>query len=558
MINPINDSSPDTASRYRIEDIRDVLQKCLGPVNSVVDTGGVALYSIWQHTVSPRGALVKKTRVAEPVHAQESGDTLCSAVCGATMGFDGQWPKIWGQQSHMFVVQRVTCKTIFIDAQIQLMKSFVKEDEGSWREFIHRTFFAPIAEFHRHYDTVIVCFDNYQNVPIFKSIEQSKRVSASAQTNTFKFKAGDVLPNKPYEQRIWVQALQNRSFKSNIISLITSMMAAEYAPPRRATTLVVDFVNSTRIDYQTHGKTRVILENMKPMGESDVKFMRYVPLFGDMCVDSIDSDVLLIAALFVSRTAYSGNIYVRRYKTRLPEAGTQGVKRKLNADSVQIPEPEKKKFQYEIINVKLLVEFLHTRMQGAAVPSTSPSPYPMNDDAPSTADSTLALHLGTCTPTKTLEPAHLTAMLSFMVLLCGCDYSKKLPRVGVKSLWDNFDVVIPAMLQCTSYSNNIFSVDTEMSINGLIASLYARVYTKHVKTWDTDPAGGMQAVLTMLHSSTLSEKTKNELPTHLSLNTTLRNIEWVINYWSIENGDPACPIDGTHGFALVENKIVYS
>jgi len=486
---------------------------------------------------------------------------FCCVVRGTTMGFDGQWPKFWGQQSHMFVVQRVACKTIFIDAQIQLMKSFVKEDEGSWREFIHRTFFAPIAEFHRHYDTVIVCFDNYQNVPIFKSIEQSKRVSASAQTNTFKFKTGDALPNKPYEQRIWVQALQNRSFKSNIISLITSMMAAEYVPPRRATTLVVDFVNSTRIHYQTHGKTRVIMENMNPIGESDVKFMRYVPLFGDMCVDSIDSDVLLIAALFVSRTAYSGNIYVRRYKTRLPEAQTKSVKRKLNADStagtftLQASEPEKKKFQYEIIDVKRLVEFLHTRMQDAALAHTSP---PINDDTPPTADTTFASHTSTCTTRKALEPAHLTAMLSFMVLLCGCDYSKKLPRVGVKSLWDNFDVVIPAMLQCTSYSNNTFSVDTELSINVLIASLYARVYTKHVKRWAAHPTGGMQAVLAMLHSSTLSEKTKNELPTHVSLNTTLRNIEWVINYWSIENGDPACPIDGTHGFALIENKIVYA
>ena len=117
------------------------------------------------------------------------------------MGFDSQWPKIWSENSSSFVVERVTCKTVFIDAQIQLMKSFVKEDEESWRSFIQRTFFAPIAEFHRRYDTVIVCFDNYQNVPIFKSIEQSKRIStAAASTNTFKFKASDTLPSRPYEQ----------------------------------------------------------------------------------------------------------------------------------------------------------------------------------------------------------------------------------------------------------------------------------------------------------------------------------------------------------------------
>ena len=39
---------------------------------------------------------------------------------------------IWGQKSDLFVGTRVECKTIFIDAQIQLMKSFVKENEDSW------------------------------------------------------------------------------------------------------------------------------------------------------------------------------------------------------------------------------------------------------------------------------------------------------------------------------------------------------------------------------------------------------------------------------------------
>jgi len=461
------------------------------------------------------------------------------------MGFDSQWPKIWSEESSAFVVERVTCKTIFIDAQIQLMKSFVREDEESWRTFVQRTFLAPIAEFHRRYDTVIVCFDNYQNVPIFKSIEQCKRTAMALPAQSFKFKAGDALPSRPYEQRIWVQALQNRTFKSNIISLIASMIAAEYVPPRRATTLVVDFVNSTRIDYHTQGKTRAILEDMTPMGESDVKFMRYVSLFGDLCVDSIDSDVLLIAALFVARNSNKYNIYVRRYKTRLAMPVAQ--KRKLTD-----PGPEKKRLEYEIIHVNRLLQVLHTRMQKNVQLSPASAKHAPDDSSQQDSDARFDLPC----------PAHLTAMLSFMVLLCGCDYSKKLPRIGVKSLWDNFDMIIPAMLACTSYRNNTFSVDTEASINGLIASLYARTYTRHVRL---NKAGGatvadnsMQDVLIMLHSSTLSEKTKQELPTHISLSTTLRNIEWVINYWAIENGDPACPVDGTHGFRLVNDKVVFA
>ena len=441
---------------------------------------------------------------------------------------------MWGEQSKAFVVERVPCKTIFIDAQIQLMKSFVKEDESSWREFIHCTFMVPIADFHQRYNTVIVCFDNYQYVLIFKSIEQSKRVAGSASTDTFQFKAGDALPDMPHAQKIWVQALQNRSFKSNIISLIASRMAAEYVPPRRAMTLVIDFVNATRIDFHTQGATHAILENMKPTGESDVKFMRYVPLFGNMCVDSIDSDVLLIAALYVSRNSYRGNLYVRRYKIRLlPLKCDKGdKKRKIGEDAEPAP-AEKKCLEYNIIHINLLMQVLHTCMTLASAQNANELP----------------------TPTA---PSHLTAMLSFMVLLCGCDYSKKLPRICVKSLWDNFEVVVLAMLACTSYSNNLFSVNAQQSIDGLIASLYTRIYTKHVGISTSSPHNTMQTVLTRLHASTLSEKTKLELPTHLSLRTTLRNIEWAINYWSIENGDPACPIDGTHGFQLVNNKVVFT
>ena len=32
----------------------------------------------------------------------------------------------------------------------------------------------------------------------------------------------------------------------------------------------------------------------------------------------------------------------------------------------------------------------------------------------------------------------------------------------------------------------------------------------------------------------------------------------MIYYWSIENGDPVCAIDGTHCFELVDEKIVFT
>jgi len=487
------------------------------------------------------------------------------------MGIHQEWAKEWRRdQGDAFVVTHMKCKTIFIDAQVQLMKSFVRENETTWREFIHRTFFSQLTHYHHKFDTVIICFDNYANVPIFKSIEQSKRVSGNK--FTFKFDSSDTLPTGPCEQKIWVQALQNRSFKTKVISLIASMIATEYTPPRRGTTLVVDFVNSTRIDYKSKEQIRTVLPDMKAMGESDVKFMRYVGIFGDMCIDSIDSDVLLIAAHFVTRNAYQGNIYVRRYKTRLPvptatDSNTaEGKKRKLS--EAQVPKT-KAKFEYEIIHINVLVKVLHScfpaeclqappLVRGKGLGMLGDVEMEMDCEDTDISDTEAAGPVSaetTRTPPAYENKAHLNAILIFMVLLCGCDYSKKLPRIGVRSVWENMNTLVPAMMQCSSYENDIFSVDVDLTINTMIVGLYVRVYSKHIPEKKTTST--MSSVLHQLKNSKLSDKTKQDLPTHATLNTMIRNIEWVINYWAIENGDPVCCVDGSNGYSLENNKLVW-
>jgi hypothetical protein len=483
------------------------------------------------------------------------------------MGIHQEWAKEWRRdQGDAFVVTHMKCRTIFIDAQVQLMKSFVRENETTWREFIHRTFFSQLTQYHYKFDNVIICFDNYANVPIFKSIEQSKRVSGNK--STFKFGSSDTLPTGPCEQKIWVQALQNRTFKTKVISLIASMIATEYTPPRKGTTLVVDFVNSTRIDYKSQEQIRTVLPDMKAMGESDVKFMRYVGIFGDMCIDSIDSDVLLIAAHFVTRNSYQGNIYVRRYKTRLPgstanDSNTaEDKKRKLS--EAQAPKT-KQKFEYEIIHINVLVKVLHScfppeclqppplalvRGEGAVAMEVECEDADISD-----TEAAGPVSSETTRTSAHENKAHLNAILIFMVLLCGCDYSKKLPRIGVRSVWENMSTLVPAMMQCSSYDKDIFSVDVDLTINTMIVGLYVRVYSKHILK--NTATNNMSSVLHQLQNSKLSDKTKQDLPTHATLNTMIRNIEWVINYWAIENGDPVCCVDGSNGYSLENNKLVW-
>jgi len=134
------------------------------------------------------------------------------------MGINSKWPCEWKKEGEEFIAGNVKCKTIFIDGQIILMKSHVKDTDTSWREFVRRNFSQVISRYHTTADTVIMSFDNYDSVPIFKSIEQNCRINATQPV--YQFKAGDQLPNGPPPQDVWTWALQNRVFKSNIISTL--------------------------------------------------------------------------------------------------------------------------------------------------------------------------------------------------------------------------------------------------------------------------------------------------------------------------------------------------
>ena len=134
-------------------------------------------------------------------------------------------------------------KTIFIDGQIILMQSRV-DGCRTWREFALNVFGRRLQSAHAAFDHVILAFDNYKATPVFKSIEQAKRVKTSA---GFAFTAGQKLQDTPPPPAVWPSALQNRTFKSHLICVVVGLLLDHYKPPRRGTSLTVDFVNSVHV-----------------------------------------------------------------------------------------------------------------------------------------------------------------------------------------------------------------------------------------------------------------------------------------------------------------------
>ena len=94
-----------------------------------------------------------------------------------SMGIASDWAKIFHGEGGSFVVQQpdASCKSIFIDAQIVLMRSCIKEDE-TWKDYVRRSFFSLITKHFATFDVVILSFYFYGSVPIFKSLTQTSRI----------------------------------------------------------------------------------------------------------------------------------------------------------------------------------------------------------------------------------------------------------------------------------------------------------------------------------------------------------------------------------------------
>ena len=85
----------------------------------------------------------------------------------------------------------------------------------------------------------------------------------------------------------------------------------------------------------------------------------------------------------------------------------------------------------------------------------------------------------------------------------------------------------------------------------LVALLYHEKFTKHA-----DARRGIALVLEQLRGSGMSQRTKDSLPTPERIDTTVRNVNWVLRYWRCE---PTCPdpVDVEFGYRQIKGVTHY-
>lgn len=126
----------------------------------------------------------------------------------------------------------------------------------------------------------MLCFDAYDNVPAYKSMTQTKRVhNQQDRRGNIACVFGpeqDLPPLIPDDAMLF---LMNRHFKLKVIQLacerIPGMVADALLADQPHRRFVVDY--KSVVEYAADApRTPVLVPDLVPLGESDIKFMRSV------------------------------------------------------------------------------------------------------------------------------------------------------------------------------------------------------------------------------------------------------------------------------------------
>ena len=328
--------------------------------------------------------------------------------------------------------------------------------------------------------------------------------------------------------------LMNRDFKIKLVEMI-----CERAPPLiqaqmppKGCEFIIDYKRAVLYSAQSIPR---VMDEIKPMGESDVKFCRYVDLYGSALVHAIDGDYLAIALLYYTQRAphfgSDNQIHIYRQLSSFPEAKPSDAKRQKKA-----AEPEPKKKKRKIIKCWVDVQLLYITLMQSVWQSVGSARALINEQ--------------TQQPFTNADAVHAVV---FLMLLAGTDFSRPLPWLGPRRLWDNLPQVTCSLLNAAAVTTPL---DPAVAVDWVVAKLYRLVFVKHCG----DSGHTYDQTYRALQHSKLSLSVKNKFASRAQLETTVRNLGWVMEYWKTHNGLAETALDGRHGYMRCPTKgaITYS
>lgn len=470
-----------------------------------------------------------------------------------------------------------------IDGHLQLM--CLHERMGSWDRFIQIMYINPIENLYKMgCNTVVVCFDAYDFVPAYKNMTQIKRTQGK-EVCTF-------APNQELPHCIppdTMKYLMNRNFKVKIIQKICEKLPSLVSIEAHQE-FIVDYkkivmykpnkniMRSSSIFNQRKSEKFELdpiplpCTEFESMGESDVKFTRYVSKYGNALVHAIDGDYMVIALLYYSNIGLNqdNKIYLYRQKQKCFDEDESGknqestLKKRKNKKTLKPDEDEDEMSDGETFclkkqntghNMKRVPDKLSKKnkcwvdMQLIYVALLEAFRQSLRTDSAIISEGVDIVHQGENGVTfQETERDHMKA-ITFLILCAGTDFSRNLPLIGPQRLWEHLPYIAQYMIDAVKRN------DVSFIGNCVVSKLYKCVFSKHVKC---NPSSWLHVYQNLL-SSGLSKNTKDKFPKATQLFTTIKNVLWVIQYWDKVNGNVDTPLDGSNGFVLCSStqKVIF-
>jgi hypothetical protein len=418
------------------------------------------------------------------------------------MTIHSDWAKtIKKRYPHCFSAQRFPshgkpCDTPcgIIDGHIQLMGA---HNVASWDQFLQYQFTRPIKQlFASGCRVVVLLFDNRLAVSPYKGMTQQKRVT---RYESVQFSKSDQLPSVPPEK--WLDHMMNRYFKDRVISFVCERVQRLIGPTREQS-LVVDFKGEPKL-YTSPTECPENIPGLSELGESDVKFARYVHMMGNSVVYATDGDYIPISLLYYCVHGVRDNNHISLFRqeaniTGVAEPREDGddvcVKRqKTGAGTIATCTVPKNS---GTVTRKRKMEYIHMQATFDAI-----------------VDLTKAGVHG-------VDPNDAVLAFVSMMLLAGTDYSRGIPQVGPRRLIDMYPSLTPDTVRIVHGGHPQPSV----MLHTLVKSIYQRAFANQLpKTPATT-----ETLLACLQASKMAERTKKNLPTYHQLDTTCRNVAWYL------------------------------
>lgn len=326
------------------------------------------------------------------------------------------------------------------------------------------------------------------------------------------------LPCMVPEGEHWAQCIANRTFKARVIDLVLLRLPHLLLAGLPSKRLVVDYTRPVEYRFvPAAGVQREELPDLEPLGEADVKFPRHAERYGALVVDSIDGDSVPIALrhheLCLRRGACPPRVCVYRMELKPPAPRPAAAgKAQDGKPPAETGKRKRAPHTYEYVNVHALYEGL---LQA----------------------------IGQCLGRVALPThrRHEMAMLTALIGLTGTDFSRHLPQLSGRALFEYLPDLWGTLAAVFDPASDALHVPA--AADRLVALIYRTKFPKHARSRE-----GLAAVLAELLASPISQRTKAALPSPERVLCTLRNTNWLLAYWTCER--PPDALQPCYGFRL--------